>query len=176
MTFLISHLIINKIYQAGYREGITAGKESALQEGFDQGFATAGVPIGRELGLIRGIVSAILSSLDETSVPKPPETGDQIITEIQEINSRLSRIRFSDIIPPDLEAEEHARQHQEEGGNELDAAEGRELELLENMIEQMNTDSEKPNGPAKLGEDVKVLKNRLDQLAVRLGMNINYYA
>jgi len=154
-----------------------------LQEGFDQGFATAGVPIGRELGLVRGIVSAIISSssslFDETM--PPPDTGDhQTITEIQEINSRLSRIRFSDIVPPDLEAEEHARQHQGEDGNELGAAEGRDLELLESMIEQMNTDSEKPNGhSAKLrpiGDDVRVLKDRLDQLAGRLGMDINYYA
>jgi ribosomal protein S4 len=129
--------------------------------------------------LIRGIVSAILSSLDETSTP---ETGDhhEIMTEIQEINSRLSRTRLSDMIPPDLEAEEHARQHQEE--EEEAVVDSDKLELLESMMEQMNTDSEKPDGhlAEKLrpmgDDDVKVLRSRLDQLVVRLGMDINYYA
>ena len=195
MASLLLLLLLTKIHsfpKAGYREGITAGKENALQEGFDQGFAMSGVPIGRELGLIRGIVSAILSSIDGSSGPVvtvPPEsttttttttttTGDQIMTEIQEINARLSRIRFCDIIPPDLEAEEHARLHMEEDGDELDVVgrqEGRELERLENLIEQMNTDSEGVKEKGRpMGEDVEVLKIRLDQLAARLGMDINY--
>jgi len=169
--------------KTGYREGITAGKESALQEGFDQGFAMAGVPIGRELGLMRGTVSAILSFLNETSsaVIVHPEIDDQIITETQEINSRLSKIRFSDMMPPDLEAEEHARRHREEDGDELDEGQERsrtrEMDLLEDVFEQMNTDSERTNGlhPPRgrpTAQDVEVLKNRLDLLVARLGMNV----
>lgn len=146
----------------------------------------AGVAVGRELGLIRGILSSMLSFLNETSVAVPSETDDQLIIEAQEINSRLSRIRFSDVMPPDLEAEEHARRYHEQDGSELDVDQERstsstgELELLENMIEQMNSDSERTNGlvlhPAKdrpTTEEVGVLKNRLDHLVARLGMNVH---
>jgi hypothetical protein len=53
--------------------------------------------------------------------------------------------------------------------------------VLEDLIERMNTNSEgsdrqvlQPENGRPTAEDVKVLKNRLDQLAARLGMNINY--
>ncbi|KAF9484176.1 hypothetical protein BDN70DRAFT_789102, partial [Pholiota conissans] len=117
----------------GYREGITAGKEAASQEGFDEGFANVGVPIGRELGLLRGIATVILFSLKAS----PDSCARDAIAEAQEISSLLSRIRFSDIMPRDLEAEEHARQHLEAEGMELDVnediAEKRDLEGIEDM-------------------------------------------
>jgi len=137
----------------------------------------AGVPVGRELGMMRGIVSAMLSFLNDTSVlVVPRDTDRQAIADTEEISARLSRIRFSEVMPPDREAEEHARLHQEEDGDELFVGQEREeLELLEDMVEQMNTrEVLRPEEGRPTAEDVQVLKNRLDQLAARLGMNINY--
>jgi hypothetical protein len=163
--------------QAGYREGITAGKESALQEGFNEGFALTGVPIGRELGLARGILSALLLSPLLNTLPSDSDTADQIKSETQEINAHLSRITFADLMPPDLEAEEHARQHREEEGG---GSGTREMAVLEDMMEQMDTGSEMANGqvrrPARdrsTAEDLKALRNQLDRLTARLGMNLN---
>ncbi|KAJ3879258.1 hypothetical protein F5051DRAFT_460046 [Lentinula edodes] len=117
----------------GYREGITAGKESALQEGFDTGFATIGTPIGREVGMLRGMVSALLASLNGSE--NLPE-GESMLTEAQSIASQLSKIRFSEIAPRDLEAEAHAREHfemdEEDAGMEEseELAEKRQMEEL----------------------------------------------
>lgn len=61
----------------------------------------------------------------------------------------MSSIRFTDIAPRDLEAEEHARQHLEDDESGLDV----KGELVENM---------------KM--DVALLKSRLDNLALKLGL------
>ncbi|KAF7968652.1 hypothetical protein HWV62_9787 [Athelia sp. TMB] len=124
--------------QTGYREGISAGKESALQEGFDAGFAEVGVPLGHELGLMRGVASAINSFLAGSS------EDDGMVSEAREISSLLSNIRFTDIAPRDLEAEEHARQHLDNDGDALDENEEleakRKMEQLEDMLSQLTAD------------------------------------
>lgn len=171
--------------QVGYREGITAGKEAALQEGFDEGFAQTGVPIGRRIGLLRGTSSVLLSILT-SQAPLPhilaPERNN-LATEARDISSRLNEIRFSDIAPPDLDAEQHAREH-------LDSAEGddrdmdidlsdeltskREVESLEDMMNRMGAGSlsaaEKKGRPTT--EDVAQLAERLVNLANRLGLSM----
>jgi hypothetical protein len=168
--------MIQKIYwQAGYREGITAGKEAASQEGFDAGFANVGVPIGRELGLLRGASSVVLAFLNKSSdISEKP----QMLAEAQEISSQLSRVRFSDIMPRDLEAEAHAREHLEAEGIELDMneeiADKREVEGLEDMLANLSAD----NGKSKEKQarptidDVQVLKDRLRLLTNRLDLGI----
>lgn len=103
--------------------------------------------MGRELGAIRGMASALLVFVTS----KSPETTEErsLVIEARDIVSQLSSIRFTDIAPRDLEAEEHARQHLEDDESGLDV----KGELVENM---------------KM--DVALLKSRLDNLALKLGL------
>ncbi|TFK36512.1 hypothetical protein BDQ12DRAFT_686541 [Crucibulum laeve] len=160
----------------GYREGITAGKESALQEGFDSGFANVGAPIGRDLGILRGMCSAIVTSLTSST---GGETESMAI-EARDIAAKLSDIRFSDISPRDLEAEEHARQHLEDDEHGMDVneeiAEKREVEGLEDMLAKLTAGTSM--GAHETGrpteDDVRVLKGRLENLVQRMGITVNW--
>ncbi|KAL0952372.1 hypothetical protein HGRIS_006649 [Hohenbuehelia grisea] len=163
----------------GYREGITAGKEAALQEGFDDAFANVGAPMGRELGALRGVSSAILSFL---SAPASNELSTAIdaqsmLTEARDISAQLGHIRWSDIAPRDLEAEEHARQHLEAEGEAMEGNEAleekRKLEQVEDMLAGMTSNEGSSSGPARPTiEDVARLRQRLEALNASLGMNL----
>ncbi|OBZ71570.1 Uncharacterized protein YAE1 [Grifola frondosa] len=168
---------------AGYREGITAGKESALQQGFDEGFADVGTPLGRELGVLRGISSALLSFLTQTDNKLGQE---DLLREARDIMSQLSNVRFSDIAPPDLEAQRHAREHLEsvmEDDNEgidfevpEEVAEKRKMEKLEDMIAQMGAGSggsEETTARPSMA-DVRHLKQRLISLSDGLGLSLQW--
>lgn len=122
--------------QAGYREGITAGKESALQQGFDDGFAHTGAPLGRELGILRGLCSALIALL---SRPQPTDAAQVALAEARDIASQLANVRFSDIVPPDLEAIAHAREHLDTKMSETEA----------------DSDGEDLADPASLNEELK---------------------
>ena len=165
--------------QVGYREGITAGKEGALQEGFDAGFADVGTPLGRDLGLLRGISAAILSFVNG-SLANSFDGKEEWIAEIRDISSQLSRIRFSDVVPRDLEAEEHARQHMEQEGVELDMNEEiaakRDVEGLEDMLEKLSAGNSKSPlvGGRPTMDDVLSLKTRLVDLGNRLDLRLDW--
>lgn len=173
--------------KAGYREGITAGKEAHLQQGFDEGFAQTGAPLGREIGLLRGAAAALLSLLTSQR-PLPaagdatiPPNRDALIQDARAIVSELNDIRFSDIAPPDLEAEQHAREHLE-GTNaddremEIDLGEEvtqkRRIESLEDAMARMGAGSvsadERKSRPTP--EDVVKLTARLKSLSEKLGI------
>ncbi|KAH8097032.1 hypothetical protein BXZ70DRAFT_1000979 [Cristinia sonorae] len=176
--------ISSDFQNAGYREGITAGKESHLQQGFDEGFAQTGAPLGREIGLLRGAASAILSLLTSKN-PLPGLTSDSnrdaLVQEARYINSELSEIRFSDVVPPDLEAIAHAREHLEaaneddrsmdiELGEEVESK--RKMESLEDAMAKMGAGSitaEVKKGRPK-PDDVVRLRGRLTQLSEKLGV------
>ncbi|PPQ70544.1 hypothetical protein CVT26_013131 [Gymnopilus dilepis] len=180
--------ISNDFTNAGYREGITAGKEASSQEGFDAGYANVGVPLGRQLGLLRGVSSVILSVLKETSgstsssSSDPHGHGEDLLVEAQSIASQLSRVRFSDIVPRDLEAEQHAREHLEDKGRDddgvdenEDSAQRREMEGIEDMLANLGASSSGVNG-TKNGrptvDDVHNLRDRLAVLTEHLGLNL----
>ncbi|EED82301.1 predicted protein [Postia placenta Mad-698-R] len=160
---------------AGYREGITAGKESALQQGFDEGFAEVGAPLGREVGILRGMALALISFL--TASPDQASQQD-LIQELRDISSELSRIRLSDIAPRDLEAERHAREHDIEGntnGDEMDLElteelkEKKDMEKLEDLMMQLNPEPASTSSAKRpTMDDVRRLKERLAALSVRL--------
>ena len=159
---------------AGYREGITAGKEGALQEGFDEGFAQTGAPIGRSLGLLRGFSSALVSFLGSARAASAPAG---LLEEARAISLALGNIRFSDIAPPDLQAEEHAREHLETTEDVVtseELQEKRDLESLEDMMNRMGAGQvsveEKRERPTM--EDVTKLEARLGQLAQTLGLSL----
>lgn len=164
------------MYQAGYREGITAGKESALQQGFDEGFAEVGAPLGREVGILRGMALALISFL--TASPDQASQQD-LIQELRDISSELSRIRLSDIAPRDLEAERHAREHLDIEGNtngdEMDLElteelkEKKDMEKLEDLMMQLNPEPASTSSAKRpTMDDVRRLKERLAALSVRL--------
>ncbi|KAF9011209.1 hypothetical protein BDQ17DRAFT_1233860 [Cyathus striatus] len=166
--------ISSEFTNSGYREGITAGKEGALQEGFDSGFAEIGAPLGRDIGILRGIASALFALLSAT-----PGKED-MLNEARDISSQLSRIRFSDIVPRDLEAEEHARQHLESDEYGLDVNEGiadkRDMEGLEDMLAKLSagaTMSTSDKSRPKM-DDVRLLKERLGALTQRIGIDVNW--
>jgi hypothetical protein len=138
----------------GYREGIAAGKETALQDGFDVGFSGTGAPIGRELGVLRGISSAILALLRSSTIANERESTQ---ADAQEISLRLSNIRFSDIMPCDLEAEEQACQHLEEGSGDVH----KKIAAIEE------------SGTTSVG-DVHILKDRLKVLSNHLNLHIDW--
>ena len=169
-----SYNIVWRSQKAGYREGITAGKEAALQEGFDAGFADTGVPIGRELGILRGMSSAILALLRTSIAVNEKES---IHADALEISSQLSRIRFSDIMPRDLEAEEHARQHLEEEGGEIDVHEKiaatRDMEDIEDMLANLAAGTNDAGTTRPSVDDVHILKGRLKVLSDRLNLQID---
>ncbi|CCM01899.1 uncharacterized protein FIBRA_03970 [Fibroporia radiculosa] len=160
---------------AGYREGITSGKESALQAGFDEGFAEIGTPLGRELGILRGVTAALLSSLTRNE-----DMYRGIIEEVLEIGSRLGAVRLTDIAPPDLEAERHAREHlsaedESNVGAELneEVKERRDMERLEDMMLYLGNDSlERATRPTI--DDVHHIKEHLLSLCARLSISLQW--
>lgn len=158
--------ISSEFTNAGYREGIIAGKEASLQEGFDSGFANVGVPIGRELGTLRGIASALIAFLSE-------DGHDPTLSELEEaraIATALSQIRFSDIAPGDLEAEQHAREHLEDINDDPAISQKRDMESLEDMLSHLAAGSGEgtPRRTRPTREDVAKLKERLALLSTRL--------
>ncbi|KZP26270.1 hypothetical protein FIBSPDRAFT_909248 [Athelia psychrophila] len=170
--------ISNDFTNNGYREGITEGKESALQEGFDSGFAQIGVPLGQELGLMRGVASALVAFLTGASASEE----DAVVSEAREIASLLSNIRFTDIVPRDLEAEAHARQHLGAADDDdamdenEELAEKRKVEQLEDMLSQLTADkSTGLNQPGRpTAADLAALQGRLDALCQKLNLGLNF--
>ena len=141
------------------------------------GFANVGVPIGRELGLLRGASSVVLAFLNKSSNISEKA---QMLAEAQEISSQLSRVRFSDIMPRDLEAEAHAREHLEAEGIELDMneeiADKREVEGLEDLLANLSADNGKSRErhARPTIDDVQVLKDRLKLLTNCLDLGIEW--
>ena len=141
------------------------------------GFANVGVPIGRELGLLRGASSVVLAFLNKSSGISEKA---QMLAEAQEISSQLSRVRFSDIMPRDLEAEAHAREHLEAEGIELDMneeiADKREVEGLEDLLANLSADNGKSRErhARPTMDDVQFLKDRLRLLTNRLDLRIEW--
>ena len=169
-------------FQAGYREGITAGKESALQGGFDEGFALVGAPLGREIGLLRGFASALLAFLTSSSTVADAVERESLTQEARAITTELGNIRLTDVAPPDLEAEQHAREHLEgadaDGDGDIvvneELQEKRELESLEDMMARISAgaipSTDRRGRPTR--EDVVQLSSRLKVLASRLQLSV----
>ena len=169
--------ISSDFLNAGYREGITAGKESALQAGFDEGFAETGAPIGRSIGLMRGYISSIISFLSSGRSLSAGVEASQLLGEARAISASLGEIRFSDIAPPDLEAERHAREHLEEDAGDVVTSDElqakKDMESLEDLMTRMGAGSSS-RGQEKRPtmDDVKNLETRISALAQILGLSL----
>lgn len=122
------------MHKAGYREGITAGKESALQDGFDDGFASVGAPLGRQVGTLRGKANAALALCLRLEVHALEE-------ELRDIVQALSRIRLSALAPPDMQAIEHAKEHESDRPDvgDVETSTGATMQGLEDAFESLST-------------------------------------
>lgn len=112
-----------------------------------------------------------------------PENGsrEELLTEAGAISSGLAEIRFSDIVPPDLQAEQHAREHLEsadEDDRDFDiemseeVKQKRDLEGLEDMLTRMGagtiSSAEAKSRPTR--NDVEKLETRLTALLGTLSL------
>lgn len=128
--------------------------------------------MGHELGILRGIASVLASYL--------ATQNSSHLDEARSISSSLNEIRFSDIAPRDLEAEEHARQHLEAEAESVDVPEEiddkRKMEGLEDMLSRLSsgTLSSVTEQARPTVEDVQRLKDRLAKLVQKTGLNINW--
>ncbi|GAA5986634.1 hypothetical protein JCM10908_003831 [Rhodotorula pacifica] len=157
---------------AGYRDGITAGKNARLQAGFDQGFELA-APYARRVGALRGIAASILSLLTvptanatknagqllQAAFPPSDESStakrDALVAELRDLVSALGRLDAHKVLPPDEEAEAHAREHEDEGISEVlrERREMREMEALMSGLGGDGTASKKePSGAEAVAE------------------------
>jgi hypothetical protein len=101
-----------------------------------------------------------------------------MLQEAREISAQLGNVRFSDIEPRDLEAEQHAREHLEMEPEEIlgeEFGERRKMEGMEDMLARLSTGG--GNGQAQgrpTREDVQRLKVRLEALVGQLGLGMNW--
>ena len=122
---------------------------------------------------MRGISAAILALSNKGFL----ECDSQIIQETRTIASQLAEIRFSDIAPPDLEAEEHAREHMQSTGEDLvmdseELEEKRNVESLEDMLAGMSAGSRVENKPGRpTMQDFESLRRRLESVVGQLGLH-----
>ena len=131
------------------------------------------------MGILRGIASALLSSLYNTD-PNPQKAA--LVEQLRDIVSQLGAIRFTDIAPPDLEAERHAREHL--GDRRLEEADETEvpvpeevqdkraIESLEDMLAQMGGGSTTAKRPSM--DDVNKLQNRLLEICGQLDLSLQW--
>lgn len=129
-----------------------------------------------------------MTFIDSPQPLQPSEILAEALKEIRAISAQLSDIRFSDIVPRDLEAEAHAREHLADGEgdlpvNELDengtvqdeeTMEKKKMEQLEDMMFSFGTDpAPSSNLPRSGPEDVKAIHVRLLNVARVLGLELD---
>lgn len=103
--------------------------------------------------------------------------------EARTLATELGDIRLTDIAPPDLEAEQHAREHLESAAQDEDGdvplpeelQDKRNMESLEDMMARITAGA--VPATVKTGrpttEDVQKLSSRLEALAGRLSLPIS---
>lgn len=129
-----------------------------------------------------------MTFIDSPQPLQPSEILAEALKEIRAISAQLSDIRFSDIVPRDLEAEAHAREHLADGEgdlpvNELDengtvqdeeTMEKKKMEQLEDMMSSFGTNpAPSSNLPRPGPEDVKTIHVRLLNVARVLGLELD---
>ena len=129
-----------------------------------------------------------MTFIDSPQLHQPSELLTEALKEIRTISAQLSDIRFSDIVPRDLEAEAHAREHLADGEGDLpvngldengavqdeEAMEKRKMEQLEDMMSSFGTNPTPSSSLPRPGpEDVKAIRARLLNVARILGIELD---
>ena len=129
-----------------------------------------------------------MTFIDSPQPLQPPEILAEALKEIRAISAQLSDIRFSDIVPRDLEAEAHAREHLADGEADLpvngldengtvqdeETIEKKKMEQLEDMMSSFGTNPAPSSSLPRPGlEDVKAIHVRLLNVARVLGLELD---
>ena len=128
--------------------------------------------------MLRGVASVLLSILQSSGLNAE---NKKMLEEVQDISTQLSRVRFSDVMPRDLEAEAHAREHLETEGEKLDEHEDlaakRDVEALEDMLANLGAGNSTGQSSAKrrptMG-DIKTLRMRLEMMCNHLKLDLDF--
>ena len=104
---------------------------------------------------------------------------ESTVADARNIAGQLANLRFSDIAPRDLEAEEHARQHMEANDDyEMDVgeelAEKREVEGIEDLLAKLTAGKNTKDPGRPTVEDLKGLNERLQALSSRLSLDLTW--
>jgi len=110
--------------------------------------------------MLRGVANALKAFLASKSM----EGLEGVQQEIGEITKRLSTIHFTDLAPPDLEAEAHAREHLEDNTQERQMIDGVPLEKILNSAEEVH---ERP-----AVEELRTIRGRLEDMLQRAGLDL----
>lgn len=111
------------------------------------------------------------------------EERESLLNEARHIASQLSKVRFSEIAPRDLEAEAHAREHLNMNGDddaEMDEneelAQKRQMEGLEDMLDRLTagTNAVRSEQPKLTMDDVQNIKTRILSLCAKLGLAVDW--
>ena len=131
--------------------------------------------------MLRGFAAALLSFLTSSTSSAGLDARPALVQEARAVVSDLNNIRFSDIAPPDLEAEQHAREHFEAEGAARDeeVVRNEELQLkrdvegLEDMMKGLSAGSVQPAQVSQrpTREDVTKLVARLRALSSALDVS-----
>lgn len=117
---------------------------------------------------MRGAISAIASFLSSQG-----QGESAALRTAREISSLLASVRFSDIVPVDYEAEQHAREHLDADdpiGQNEELLQKREVEGLEDMLQKLTTSPENnPSQSRPTREDVVRMKEHILALNTQLG-------
>jgi hypothetical protein len=165
-------------FQAGYREGITAGQQATAQAGFDEGYNTKGVPLGRETGLLRGVAASVLAylgtnaSIDRLIAPQDHEAFTQ---QARDLVRKLGKFRVADLAGPDVEAEQHAKEHGEDVVVPQQIQDQRDMDSLQDSLEGLTNQRKIQTSavPTPPYEELQACKRELKGLLERLNLNIS---
>ncbi|KDN33501.1 hypothetical protein RSAG8_13408, partial [Rhizoctonia solani AG-8 WAC10335] len=100
--------------------------------GFDDGFALTGAPLGRQVGSLRGEANALLALCTRRQLA-------DLEGEVREIVQGLSRVKLSALAPPDMQAIEHAREHESDAPDVGDVETSNRMGDLADAFESVST-------------------------------------
>jgi hypothetical protein len=101
------------------------------------------------------------------------------VNEVRLITSLLADIRFADVAPRDVDAEEHARQHSKGVGGQSVVNEGVDAETRVDRPQDIQpqpivgTSSAETQSDRPTMDNVSQLKKQLEDLTRRLGLTIS---
>ncbi|KAF8755049.1 Essential protein Yae1, N terminal [Rhizoctonia solani] len=121
----------NDFVTAGYREGITEGKNRPFRRG---------LTMGSHRLVHRSVVRSVYSEDKRMRyLHCARQHLAQLEVEVREIVQGLSRLKLSTLAPPDMQAIEHAREHESDAPDVGDVETNNQMGDLEDAFESLST-------------------------------------
>ena len=113
------------------------------------------------------VLQATFPPSDESSASK----RDAVVAELRELVTALGRLDANKVLPPDEEAEAHAREHEDEGISEV-LRERREMREMETLMSGLGGDVDGAGAKKELSgaEAVAECQRRLAQVLAVFGL------